>query len=84
MKPLDPVALLRLACDRAGSQRRWALAHGVSPQSVTDVLTGHREPAGKLLEALGLERRVIYRRKAKRLPRRPRRRQSVSPKETVP
>jgi hypothetical protein len=54
----DVRKILLEAC--AGNQRAWADRHGVSPQHVTNVLNNHREPQGKILEALGLERVVIY------------------------
>ncbi len=53
-------ALLRGACRRAGSQDAWARRTGLSPQHVSDVLLGRREPAGQILRALGLSRRVRY------------------------
>lgn len=45
------------------SQVAWAKAHGVSPAYVSDVLAGRREPGKLVLDALGLERVVTYRRK---------------------
>lgn len=54
------IALLRDECSRAGSQRAWAMKHGISAPYVADVLRGRREPAGKVLDALGLERVVTY------------------------
>jgi hypothetical protein len=45
----------------AGTIKAWADAHGVSPAYVGDTIKGRHEPAGKLLEALGLERVVTYR-----------------------
>lgn len=55
------LAILRLACERAGSQAAWARANGMSSVYVSDVLSGRREPAGKLLAALGVERAIAYR-----------------------
>lgn len=60
MDTIDPIALLRRAVTSAGSQRKWALAHGVSVQYVCDVLAGRREPGGKVLAALGVRRVVSY------------------------
>ncbi len=51
---LEVVAELRRSCTRAGSQQSWAKAHGVSPAYVSDVLTGRRDPGGKILAPLGL------------------------------
>jgi transcriptional regulator with XRE-family HTH domain len=42
-------------------QKAISAAIGVSQQYVSDVLTGRREPAGKILEYLKLERVVFYR-----------------------
>src|SRR5215471_7956242 len=63
MKNLDPIAELMRACAEAGSKRRWALAHGVTAVYVGDVLAGKREPGPAILDALEIERLVIYRRK---------------------
>lgn len=46
------------------SQKAWADRHKISASFVSDVLLGRREPAGKILDALGLERVVSYRKKA--------------------
>jgi hypothetical protein len=49
---------LRAACEKAGSQRAWALAHGIAPQYPNLVLTGRRPPGPQILRALGLKREV--------------------------
>jgi hypothetical protein len=54
---------LRKATVVSGSQTRWAEEHGVSKQYVSFVLTGQRKPSAKILNALGLEKVVGYRRK---------------------
>ena len=54
-------ALLKLACERAGSQVAWAKAHDVGAAYLSDVLNGRREPGGKILRALGLRRLTCYR-----------------------
>lgn len=46
---------------RCGSQTKAADSFGISAQYLNDVLTGKREPGGKLLTAMGLERVVTYR-----------------------
>lgn len=56
MDDLDLATELRAACEAAGSQRAWALAHGVSPQYVSDVLAGRRDGGESILAALGLRR----------------------------
>ena len=54
--------LLREACRRAGTITAWASANGISQAHVSDVLNGRRDPAQKILQALGLERVMDYRR----------------------
>lgn len=44
-------------------QKGCALKAGVSLQFLNDVLRGRREPSGALLEWLGFERVVTYRKK---------------------
>lgn len=48
-----------------GSQLDFARKHGLSPSFVSDVLTGRRDPSKAILDAVGLERVVTYRRKEK-------------------
>jgi DNA-binding transcriptional regulator YdaS (Cro superfamily) len=55
--------LLRRSCLAAGSQNKWAKAHGVSQAYVSQVLTGRRHPSPLILSALGLERRITRTRK---------------------
>lgn len=50
---------------RAGTQKALASDLGISQAYLNDVLQGRREPAGKLLAALGLERVVTYRKTEK-------------------
>jgi transcriptional regulator with XRE-family HTH domain len=59
---LDPIEVLRKRLGD-GTQRELAGVLGISPQYLNDILSGHREPGPKLLEGLGLERIVTYRRK---------------------
>jgi hypothetical protein len=54
---------LRAAVDATGGQKAFARAHNFTPAYVHDVLHGRRAPADRILEALGLERVVIYREK---------------------
>ena len=64
MMTLDDVReLLRQECERAGSQVAWAKAHGMAAAYVSDVIHGRRDPGGKLLDALGLDRVVTYRKR---------------------
>jgi hypothetical protein len=48
--------LLRAACEKAGSQRAWAKAHGIAPAYPNLVLTGRRRAGPQILAALGLTR----------------------------
>lgn len=41
----------------------WCRAHGVAPTHASDFLSGKRLPAGDLLEALGLEWRIMRKRR---------------------
>lgn len=55
----DTREALRAAVGASGSARRWALAHGVSPAVVSDILAGHDEDVSVRAEnrvraALGL------------------------------
>ena len=52
--------ILRKACKEAGSQRKWALDHKMSPAHVNDVLKGNRGPGDKILKALEYERVVGF------------------------
>lgn len=54
---------LRRATEKAGTALNWARAHDVSTAYLSDVMTGKRQPGEKILDALGLERVVTYRRK---------------------
>lgn len=44
----------------ASSQAQVAKDLGISPQYLNDVLNERREPGKKILQALGLERLVVY------------------------
>lgn len=55
------VALIRAAVKEAGSQRALARQWSVAPAYVTDLLRGLRDPGPKILEAMGYERVVLYR-----------------------
>lgn len=52
---------IELSCIERGDQARFAEKAGVSPAFVNDILRGNREPSGKVLDAMGLERQVRYR-----------------------
>lgn len=57
----EVVAMLAEACD--GGVTKWADAHKVSAQYVSDVLHGRRTPGKKILDALSLEKIVTFRKK---------------------
>jgi hypothetical protein len=63
MTRLQVVEMLRRSCAKAGSQRAWARAHGVSVAYVSDVLRGRRDPGKSILTGLGrvgLIKRITY------------------------
>lgn len=53
---------LRTIVDRQGSQVNAARFLGISPQYLSDILRQHREPSCRVLETIGFERVVSYRR----------------------
>jgi len=56
----DLIALVRLEIVKARSQRNLARQWEVSPSYITDLLRGLRDPGPKILQAMGLERVVLY------------------------
>jgi len=57
---VDVRVLLKAECDKAGSQRAWAKAHGVSAAYVSDVLSDRRNPGRSILAPLGLIETTRY------------------------
>jgi transcriptional regulator with XRE-family HTH domain len=55
--------LLRAECKAMGGEKQFAQKAGVSVQLIYAIEIGTREPRGKVLDALGLESFVGYRRK---------------------
>lgn len=56
---------LQVEVDRAGSQYLWATPRGIYQSDVSRFLSGKTDrPAPALLEALGLERQVLFVEKA--------------------
>ena len=53
--------LLRAAIERWSTQKAFAEHHGLSPQYITDVMKGRREPAARICQIVGIERTVVYR-----------------------
>lgn len=62
----EVITLLAARCKEHGSQRAFAEMHDVSAQYVTDVLRKHREPGEKILDALGLQKVIVYTEKEKK------------------
>ena len=56
----DLIAILRSACEAAGSQQAWAKAHDLSPQYVCDVLKGRRDVSETMANKLGFLREVRF------------------------
>jgi transcriptional regulator with XRE-family HTH domain len=56
----SPLSILRERVE-SKSQRAVAQELGVSPQYLCDVLAERREPGKSILDALGLEKKVSYR-----------------------
>ena len=52
--------LLAAACAAAGSQREWAKANGISPQYLTDILKGRRQPNDRIARCIGWRRVVAF------------------------
>lgn len=55
--------VLVAAIEKAGGASNWAKSAHVSPAYVGDILKGFREPGPAILNALGIERVMMYRRK---------------------
>jgi hypothetical protein len=58
----DVVRLLRSEVNRTGSQKEWAKKNGVTPSSISMVLSGDRPPNKKIISALKLRRVVVFER----------------------
>lgn len=56
----DVLDRLKSECRRAGSQKAWAQAHGVSIPYVNDVFNGAREPGPAILAGLKVRKVVTY------------------------
>lgn len=55
----DVVAMIRAHVEKEGTQLAVARQIGISASWLSDILTGSRAPAGKVLEFLGLERKAV-------------------------
>ena len=60
---VDVCRLLTDACTAAGGQNEWAKRFGISPSYVSNVLHSRCEPGRAMLEALGIVRVVMYRKR---------------------
>lgn len=61
MNTEDVRRIILSACANRGGQKFFAESAGVSPQYVSDVLNGKREPGKSILDTLGIERVITYR-----------------------
>lgn len=63
----SPVIIRRLQvrANKLGGQKQLAKELGISPQYLSDVMTGKSEPGPAILEALGYERVVLYKESGK-------------------
>lgn len=57
------INLLARECGRADGIRPWAGRHGIDHAFVWRVLNGKKDPSDRVLDALGLERIVTYRKR---------------------
>lgn len=60
LREVDVFGELNRACREAGGQKAWALAHGIAPQHLNDVLSARREISDRILAALGFARVTRY------------------------
>lgn len=51
---------LKSLVTEAGTQKALAEKLGINQAYLSDILAGHREPADKILKALGMKATVIY------------------------
>lgn len=54
------ISLLKQRVRKCGSQKTFALTHGISQQYLTDLLKRRRMPGQKILQVLGYEPVVMY------------------------
>ena len=61
---IDPITELKKRLEKSRlSQRELAQVLAISPQFLSDILRGNRQPGDAVLNYLGLERRITYVRK---------------------
>lgn len=56
----DVLDLLRREVKGVGTQEAFAEKAGVTQQYVGDILRGQRKPGEKILDALGLQKVIVY------------------------
>ncbi len=56
----DLMQRFKNAISEAGSQKKWALAHGFAPQYVCDMLMGRKPISPNVATVLGFERLTVY------------------------
>lgn len=56
----DAVNILREECKKAGSQTKWAKAHGVHRALVQRILAGKQNLEPSIILALGMRRTIAY------------------------
>lgn len=54
--------MLARECAKAGGQKAWAVAHGITQSHVSMVVTGQKPAADAICAALGVVREIAYRR----------------------
>lgn len=59
----DVLELIRREVKACGTQQAFAVKVGITQGYVNDILRRKREPGPKVLEALGLEKVVVYKEK---------------------
>ena len=52
---------LRLACERAGGQKAWAIANGVSMSLVCETLRNGRPVSARVAGLVGFDRVMVFR-----------------------
>jgi hypothetical protein len=56
----DVRELLRLECEAAGGQIKWAAKHGCTRAYVSSVIVGRDAPGQTITKALGLRKLVLW------------------------
>lgn len=59
-RPDVVIEKLRILCEAAGGPKKFAADLGVSYEQVRIILAGKHPPTGKVLEACGFKKAVLY------------------------